>query len=156
MIHYLFNNIFLENPTKTPNKENYVFPINPENEHLLLFVIDIYDKAQSLFSVSKTNSQEFLDVVNYIEINMSKPEVMRKSHTKFKYLSLIFLLIILLLVMKSKLIMVRYKSLFVLINLEIYEDKNVWASINSNTNFYKEIEVLFGLVQNEVYQTFLE
>jgi hypothetical protein len=58
--------------------------------------------------------------------------------------------------MKSKLILIRYKSLFVLINLEIYEDKNVWSSINNNTNFYKEIEILFSLVQNEVYQTFLE
>jgi hypothetical protein len=78
MIHYLFNNIFLESPLKDQNKDNFVFPINPENEHLLLYVLDIYDKAQSLFSVAKTNSQEYLDIVNYIEINLSKPEVMRK------------------------------------------------------------------------------
>jgi hypothetical protein len=64
--------------------------------------------------------------------------------------------LIIIIVMKSKLILIRYKSLFVLINLEIYEDKNVWSSINNNTNFYKEIEILFSLVQNEVYQTFLE
>jgi hypothetical protein len=78
MIHYLFNNIFLESPLKDQNKDNYVFPINSENEHLLLYVLDIYDKAQSLFSVSKTNAQEYLDIVNYIEINLSKPEVMCK------------------------------------------------------------------------------
>ncbi len=78
MIHYLFNNIFLESPLKDQNKDNYVFPIHSDNEHLLLYVLDIYDKAQSLFSVSKTNAQEYLDIVNYIEINLSKPEVMCK------------------------------------------------------------------------------
>jgi hypothetical protein len=77
MIHYLFNNIFLENVSqKAQAKDGYVFPINTENEYLLLYAIDIYDKAQSLFSVSKPNSQEFLDIVNYIEINLSKPDVM--------------------------------------------------------------------------------
>ncbi len=80
MIHYLFNNIFLESPLKDQNKENFVFPINPENEHLLLYVLDLYDKAQSLFSVSKTNAQEYLDIVNYIEINLCKPDVMRNLH----------------------------------------------------------------------------
>lgn len=50
MIHYLFNNIFLESPCKEQNKDNYVFPINTENEHLLLYVIDIYEKVISLFN----------------------------------------------------------------------------------------------------------
>lgn len=53
--------------------------------------------------------------------------------------------------MKSKLILVKYKWLFVLINLEIYEDKNIWSSINSNTHFYKEIENLFTIIHNESY-----
>ncbi len=63
---------------KDQSKDNYVFPIHSDNEHLLLYVLDIYDKAQSLFSVSKTNAHEYLDIVNYIEINLSKPEVMCK------------------------------------------------------------------------------
>lgn len=78
MIHYLFNNIFLESPLSDGIKDNFVFPINTDNEHLLLYLLDIYDKAQSMFSVSKVNSQEFLDIVNYVELNLSKPEVMRK------------------------------------------------------------------------------
>ena len=32
---------------------------------------------------------------------------------------------------------------------EIYEDKNYWTTINSNTNFYREIESLFSLIYNE-------
>ena len=53
--------------------------------------------------------------------------------------------------MKTKLIIIKYKSLFVILNLEIYEDKNIWSSINNNTNFYKEIENLFTIVHNETY-----
>ena len=33
----------------------------------------------------------------------------------------------------------------------IYEDKNYWTTINSNTNFYKEIESLFSIVYNDSY-----
>jgi hypothetical protein len=132
MIHFLFNNIFLESPIKEQNQENFVFPINSENEHLLLYVLDIYDKAQSLFSVSKTNAHEYLDIVNYIEINLSKPDIM---------------------LMKSKLIVIKFKSLFILINLEIYEEKNTWSSINTNSNFYREIESLFSIVHAESYET---
>ena len=47
--------------------------------------------------------------------------------------------------LKSKLILIKYKSLFLFLNLEIYEDKNIWSSFNMNTNFYKEIEVLFSI-----------
>jgi hypothetical protein len=53
--------------------------------------------------------------------------------------------------MKSKLILIKYKTLFIILNLEIYEDKNIWSSINSNTNFYKEIESLFSIVHGEIY-----
>ena len=57
------------------------------------------------------------------------------------------------LVTKSKLILIKFKSVFIVINLEIYEDKNIWSSINSNTSFYKEIESLFSVVHNETYNT---
>jgi hypothetical protein len=96
-----------------------------------------------MFSVSKTNTQEFLDIVNYIEINLHKQEIMRK----------IFLTS---LVLKSKLILIKYKSLFIILNLEIYEDKNIWSSINANTNFYKEIENMFNIVHNETYYTSID
>lgn len=80
MIHLLFNNIFIESPNNQSslNKENLAYPISTENEHLLLYLLDIYDKSQELFAVSKTNSQEYVDVVNYIELNLNKPEVMCK------------------------------------------------------------------------------
>lgn len=47
MIHFLFNNIFLEG-NSTNNKEKnqkYVFPITNENDHLLLLLLDMYDKV---------------------------------------------------------------------------------------------------------------
>lgn len=56
MIHYLFNNLFLEgnsnkeikNPTKdntTNNFHNFNFPINPENDYVLLYLLDLYNKV---------------------------------------------------------------------------------------------------------------
>ena len=127
----LFNNVFIESPNEGNSlKENLNFPINQENDHVLLFFLDIYDKAQQMFGVMKNGSQEFLDIVNYIELNLTKPEV---------------------LLTKNKLIFIKYKCLFIAIQIEIYEDKNYWTTINSNTNFYQEIESLFNIVYNESY-----
>lgn len=82
MIHYLFNNIFLENPNnKSQNvsiKDNLAFPINEENELSLLAILDTFEKAQQIFTVGNKNGQDYADIVNYIEINLLKPEVMRK------------------------------------------------------------------------------
>ena len=128
MLHMLFNNVFIESPNDNSLKENLNFPINQENEHVLLFMLDLYDKAQQMFGVSKNGNTEYLDIVNYIELNLSKPEV---------------------LLTKNKLAFIKYKSLFIAIQIEIYEDKNYWTTINSNTNFYREIESLFSLIYNE-------
>ena len=131
MIHMLFNNVFIESPNEGNSlKENLNFPINQENDHVLLFMLDLYDKAQQMFGVSKNGSTEYLDIVNYIELNLSKPVV---------------------LLTKNKLALIKYKSLFIAIQIEIYEDKNYWTTINSNTNFYKEIESLFSIVYNDSY-----
>ena len=128
MLHMLFNNVFIESPNDNSLKENLNYPINQENDHVLLFMLDLYDKAQQMFGVSKNGNTEYLDIVNYIELNLSKPEV---------------------LLTKNKLAFIKYKSLFIAIQIEIYEDKNYWTTINSNTNFYREIESLFSLIYNE-------
>ena len=131
MIHMLFNNVFIESPNEGNSlKENFNFPINPENDHVLLFMLDLYDKAQQMFGVIRNGKTEFLDVVNYIELNLNKPEV---------------------LLTKNKLAFIKYKSLFIVIQIEIYEDKNYWTTINANTNFYKEIDSLFSIIYNESY-----
>ena len=83
-----------------------------------------------MFGVNKNGQTEYLDVVNYIELNLSKPEV---------------------LLTKNKLAFIKYKSLFIAIQIEIYEDKNYWTTINANTNFYKEIESLFSIIYNSSY-----
>ena len=133
MIHMLFNNVFIESPNEgNILKENLNFPINQENDHVLLFMLDLYDKAQQMFGVSKNGNTEYLDIVNYIELNLSKPEV---------------------LLTKNKLAFIKYKALFIAIQIEIYEDKNYWTTINSNTNFYKEIESLFSIIYNDSYSS---
>ncbi len=147
MIHCLFNNVFLEtdsknnvnDPDSSKNEKKLNYTINSENEHILLYALDIYDKAQSIFSVSKSNAQEYVDVVNYIELNLFKSDVMCMN-----------MLLIFYIVTKNKLILLKYKSLFIVFNLEIYDEKNMWSSINSNTNFYKEIENLFSILYNEI------
>ena len=131
MIHMLFNNVFIESPNEGNSlKENLNFPINQDNDHVLLFLLDLYDKAQQMFGVTKNGQTEYLDIVNYIELNLSKPEV---------------------LLTKNKLAFIKYKSLFIAIQIEIYEDKNYWTTINANTNFYKEIESLFSIIYNSSY-----
>ena len=131
MIHMLFNNVFIESPNDGNSlKENLNYPINQDNDHVLLFLLDLYDKAQQMFGVNKNGQTEYLDVVNYIELNLSKPEV---------------------LLTKNKLAFIKYKSLFIAIQIEIYEDKNYWTTINSNTNFYKEIESLFSIIYHDSY-----
>ena len=129
MLHMLFNNVFVEAPNDGNNslQNNLNYPINQENDHVLLFLMDLYDKAQQMFGVNKNGNTEYLDIVNYIELNLTKPEV---------------------LLTKNKLAFIKYKYLFTVIQIEIYEDKNYWSTINSNTNFYKEIESLFSIVYN--------
>jgi len=131
MIHMLFNNVFIESPNQGNSlKDNFNYPINTDNEHVLLYFIDLYDKAQQMFAVSKMGNTEYLDIVNYIELNLNKQGVM---------------------LTKTKMSFIKYKSLFIVIQIEIYEDKNFWNTINSNTNFYKEIEILFSLIHGETY-----
>ena len=55
------------------------------------------------------------------------------------------------LVTKAKLVIVKHKNLFFFLNVEIYDDKNMWSSLNSNTNFYKELENLFGIIYTETF-----
>lgn len=82
MIHYLFNNIFLENSNnKSQNvsiKENFAFPVNEENDLILFSIIDSFENAQKLFSIYNKNNIDYADIVNYIEINLVKPEVLCK------------------------------------------------------------------------------
>ena len=82
MVHYLFNNIFLENSNNRSQnvsiKDNLAFPINEENDLVLFSIIDTFEKAQQIFSVTSKNSQDYADIVNYIEINLIKPEILRK------------------------------------------------------------------------------
>ena len=136
MIHMLFNNVFIESPNEGNSlKDNLNYPINQENDHILLFLLDLYDKAQQMLGVNKGATTEYLDIVNYIELNLVKPEI---------------------LLTKNKLAFIKYKSLFIAIHIEIYEDKNYWNTINSNTNFYKEIESLFSILYTENYKGQIE
>ena len=68
MIHMLFNNVFVEG-AQEGNKESFNYPINSDNDQALLFMLDIYNKAQTLFAVNVGNNEEYLDTVNYIELN---------------------------------------------------------------------------------------
>lgn len=80
MIHLCFNNLFIEDHQK-PNvsiKENFNFPFASENDLAALSVLDLFEKAQHIFTVSKQQLVENVDMVNYIEINMRKPELTRK------------------------------------------------------------------------------
>ena len=54
MLHMLFNNVFVEAPNDENNslQDNLNYPINQENDHVLLFLMDLYDKAQQMFGVS--------------------------------------------------------------------------------------------------------
>lgn len=131
MIHMLFNNVFVESPNQGNSfKDNFNYPINQDNDHVLLYLLDLYDKAQQMFAVNRMGVSEYLDIVNYIELNLTKPEVM---------------------LTKNKLAIIKYKALFIVIQIEIYEDKNFWSTINANTNFYREIENLFSIVHGETY-----
>jgi hypothetical protein len=82
MIHVLFNNVFVEKQMNIEKDKDLAYPINSDNEHVLLYALDVYDKAQSIFSINKPNSQEYLDVVNYIELNLTKPDVLCKILSK--------------------------------------------------------------------------
>jgi len=55
--------------------------------------------------------------------------------------------------MKSKLIIIKYNFLLIVMNIEIYEDKNIWHTINNNSNFYKEMDVLFSIVHNDTFNS---
>ena len=133
MLHMLFNNVFVESPNQgSALKDNFNYPINNDNDHVLLFILDLYDKAQQMFAVNRGSNSEYLDIVNYIEMNLTKPEVM---------------------LTKNKMAIIKYKALFIVVQIEIYEDKNIWSTINTNTNFYKEIENLFSIVHGETYNS---
>ena len=82
MMHFLFSNIYAETEFKSKISEDKLneklnFPINNENRKILLHALDYYDKAQSIFSVNKSRSQEYLDSINYIELNLVKSDIMR-------------------------------------------------------------------------------
>ena len=85
MIHFLFNNLFMEDGNAKAvnnsynvknNKENIVFPITEDNENVLLYLLDLYEKSQQIFSVNKSSSTEYLDIVNYIELNFAKQDIL--------------------------------------------------------------------------------
>lgn len=137
MIHYLFNNIFVEkyqnNNSKYQNlqvKDTFKFPINEENDLALLSILDILDKAQQILMIGDKNNSEYIDIVKYIEINLLNPES---------------------LLMNSKLIVMKYKSLFASFLVEIIDDKNPLPNIINNTRFFKEIEHLFSVIHNSYY-----
>ena len=73
-------------------KDNLNFPINQDNDHSLLFLLDLYDKAQQMLGVTKNEQTEYLDIVKYIELNLSRPEVLLiKNILSFiKYKSFIY------------------------------------------------------------------
>ena len=101
-----------------------------DKEATLLNLIDIYDKAQDMFLINARGNSEFLDIVNYVEVNMSMRNVM---------------------LVRSKLVIIKVKALFLILNIEMYEDKNVWAKIYNNTNFINEMEVLHHIMHNLRY-----
>lgn len=54
MIHCLFNNIFMESNNNLNNsiireqasdKKGFLFPISGDNEHIILYLIDLYNKV---------------------------------------------------------------------------------------------------------------
>ena len=55
--------------------------------------------------------------------------------------------------MRNKLIIVKYKSLFIGLQIEIYDDKNLWSNIFNNTNFFSNAEHLFSLTHSFMYNT---
>lgn len=48
-------------------------------------------------------------------------------------------------------IFIKVRAMLIIINLEIYEDKNVWNSIYNNTYYFKEVEIFMNMIHNEVY-----
>jgi len=51
MIHYLFNNIFIENQEENIKKNassTFSYPINADNDYILLYLLDLYDKVFTL------------------------------------------------------------------------------------------------------------
>ena len=136
MLHYLFNNIFVENPNnKSQNvsvKDTLAFPINEENDLVLFSIIDMFEKAQQMFLIGGKSGNDYADLANYIEINLIKPDVM---------------------LTRNKLIIIKYRHLLVGIQLEIYDDKNYWSNIFNNTNFFSNAEHLFNLAHCGIYNT---
>ena len=63
MIHCLFNNIFMESNNnlnnsiirdKASDNKGFLFPISGDNEHIILYLIDLYHKVNIFFNkVSK-------------------------------------------------------------------------------------------------------
>jgi hypothetical protein len=43
-------------------------------------------QAEQIFSVNKVNNQqEFVDIVNYVELNLNKPESMRNCYLTYSH-----------------------------------------------------------------------
>lgn len=127
MIHYLFNNIFVENShNKSQNlsiKENISFPVNDTNETVLFSLIDTFEKAQNMFLVNSKTGSEYADLVNYIEFNVVKPDVM---------------------LTRNKIVIMRRNFLFLGLQLEIYDDKSYWFNICNNCSFLSNMDDLFS------------
>ena len=60
MIHCLFNNIFMESNNNLNNSlireqasdnKGFMFPISGENEHLILYLIDLYQKVNKIINL---------------------------------------------------------------------------------------------------------
>jgi len=65
MIHCLFNNIFMESNNNinnslireqaSDNNKGFLFPISGDNEHILLYLIDLYEKVIIIYLNSHNN-----------------------------------------------------------------------------------------------------
>ena len=59
MLHMLFNNVFVESPNQGNSfKDSLNYPINQDNDHVLLYMLDLYDKAQQMFAVNRMGVSE--------------------------------------------------------------------------------------------------
>jgi len=64
MIHCLFNNIFMESNNNvnnsllreqaSDNNKGFLFPISGDNEHIILYLIDLYEKVYKYLIIVTT------------------------------------------------------------------------------------------------------
>lgn len=50
-------------------------------------------------------------------------------------------------------IIIKHKCLFACLQIEIYDDKNLWSNIFNNTNFFEQVRQLFNLIHTSIYNT---